>query len=78
MRTVLGACNDLSGSHSYFPVPVSFCDFLLSTVGQWVYVEYWLPTTASPPSSSGGVTSALLPASAVVSASPDPLSCEGR
>ena len=74
----MGAFNDLSGSHSYFAVPVSFGYFLLKTVERCVYVEYWLPTTASPPSSSGGVTSAPLPASAVVSASPDPLSCEGR
>ena len=36
--------------------------------------HYGLP----PSSSSGGVTSAPLPASAVVSASPAPLSCEGR
>ena len=49
----MGAFNDLSGSHSYFAVPVSFGYFLLKTVERCVYVEYWLPTTASPPHPRG-------------------------
>ena len=28
--------------------------YLLETVERWVYVEYWLPTTASPPLILGG------------------------
>ena len=76
VSSVLGFCKDLFGSHLYFPVPVRLLSFVNRGgmgVCRVLAAHYGLP-----PSSSGGVTSPPLPASAVVSASPDPLSCEGR